>query len=175
MCDDAVGTSAIHEIVVYALACLCVEGHAPGVVLKDGRRIVLPVEPPALDGLQHVLEVLQVRLLHALLLATAVHLAVLDGAQSIDGLVLVEDKGLAHGLDVAALLFEQHLALSRQECQVALHVLPDRQYCARQGIALAADCHLFRPRGHYEGLGRLSLDDMDDAWGQELNFHVLCK
>ena len=78
LCNDAICTAAIHEVIVDALAGLRVKGHAVGIVLKQRRGVVLPIESPALDALEHVLEVLEVRLFHTLFLSTTIHLSVLD-------------------------------------------------------------------------------------------------
>ena len=79
--DNPVGRTAIHEIVVLTVANLRGERHAfGGIVVELGARVVVPEDAPALNGLQDILEVLQVRLLHQLMLPPTVHLAVLDGA-----------------------------------------------------------------------------------------------
>ena len=58
--DNSVGTPAIHEVVVDAFACFRVEGHAVEVVLEEGGSVVVPIDAPAFDALQDILEVLQV-------------------------------------------------------------------------------------------------------------------
>ena len=102
------------------------ERHARGIVVKLCGRIVVPIESPAFDALQHVLEILQVRLFHPLVFTTAVHFAVLYCSQSVDGFVLVEGEGLRHTvgtrvislaalLETTVFLPEQGLALRRGE------------------------------------------------------------
>ena len=75
-----VSRTSIHEVIVNPLAHFGIEGHALSIILEERRRIVLPIEPPALDALQYILEVLQVRLLHTFLGTATVHLAVLNRA-----------------------------------------------------------------------------------------------
>ena len=79
--DDTIGRTAVHEVVVLAVTHLRRERHAfGGIIIKLGAGVVIPVDAPALDGLQDALEILEVRLLHQLMLTPTVHLAVLDGA-----------------------------------------------------------------------------------------------
>ena len=77
--NHTVGRAAVHEVVVYTLTCLRVEGHAIRIVLKQCWRIVFPIDTPALDTLDDILEILQVRLFHTLLLTTTVHFTILEG------------------------------------------------------------------------------------------------
>ena len=159
LCNHPVGRAAVHEVVVDAVAHLRRERHAlHGIVVELGGRVVVPVESPALDALQHVLEVLQVRLLHQLVLAAAVHLAVLHGAQSVDGLVLVEREGLGHligpfvgprreGFEAGGpLLPEQCLAVGLEGDGSRLLVDADGEPVAAQRAAPSAD-------GYGAGLG----------------------
>ena len=54
----AIGRAAIHKVIVYAFAGLRRERHAVLVVIELRGRVVLPIDAPALDALQHILEVL---------------------------------------------------------------------------------------------------------------------
>ena len=175
LCNHSVGRAAIHEIVVDTLPCLRVEGHAVGIVFEESRRVVLPIYAPALYRLHNALEVLEVRLLHTLLLTATVHLAVLNGAKSVDCLVLVEGESLAHLSHVAALFSEQHLSFCCQEGQVTLCVLPYGQFTTRPGVSFPGYCHLFRLSDDHQRLCRLSLYDMYNTWRKELHLHLLCK
>ena len=76
--NHTVSRAAKHEIIVDPLAYFGIKGHTLGIVLKERRRIVFPIEAPALDALQYILEILQVRLFHTFLLTATVHLAVLN-------------------------------------------------------------------------------------------------
>ena len=122
--DDTISTAAIHEVIVNALTGLRGKRHSLSIVLKQRRRVVFPIEAPALDALQHVLKVLQIRLFHAYLIAATVHLAVLDSSQAIDGFALVERESLANlklinilPNETPSLLPEKHLALARHKRQ----------------------------------------------------------
>ena len=57
------------------------------------------------------------------MLATTVHLAVLDRAKAIDRLILVEGEGLTHLGDVAGFLAQQYFSLCIEEGQVSLGIL----------------------------------------------------
>ena len=123
LCDHAIGRTAIHKVVVDSLACLGGQRHTVGIVVELCGRIILPIESPALDRLQHALEVLEVRLFHTLMFTTTIDLTILDGSKAIDRLILVESEGLAYLGDVAGFLAQQHLALGIEEGQVALRIL----------------------------------------------------
>ena len=92
--NHAVGAFPVHEVVVDGGGHFRGEGHALYAVAKEGRGVVVPKQPPALDALQYVLEVLKVRLLHPFRRVAAVHVPVLNGSQAVDGLILVEGEHL---------------------------------------------------------------------------------
>ena len=108
------------------------------------------------------------------MLTPTVHLAVLNGSQTVDGFVFVEQKSLAHLADVAAFLLQQHLALRRQECQVSLCILLYRQFTALPGVPVFSDNNLFGLGNHHQALRRCSLHHMHDAGGKELHLRILC-
>ena len=84
----AVGRAAIHEVVVDAVGHLRVEGKAVlRRVVELCGRVVVPVEGVALQTLEDVLEVLQVRLHHAAVLAALVHLVVLHETDAVYGFI----------------------------------------------------------------------------------------
>ncbi len=176
-----VGTSTVHEVVVNALTGLRGKRHPLGIILKQRRRIVLPIESPALDALQHVLEVLQVRLLHAFFLATTVHLAVLDSSQTVDGLVLVEEETLTdlelprvltHHAD--ALFPQEHLTLVRHEYQgLRLGFELHRQLAALPRVTRMRHGNMLRFGGNDQRLRRLIFYHMNDTRREELHLHVL--
>ena len=78
----AIGRATQHEIVVHSIAHLRRKrhSHALGRLVVDSTGVVVPVDGPAADALEHVLEVLQVRLLHVYMLAAMRQLTVLKGA-----------------------------------------------------------------------------------------------
>ena len=175
----AVGTSAIHEVVVNALTGLRGERHALGIILKQGGGIVLPIESPALDALQHVLEVLQIRLLHAYLLTATVHLAVLDSSQTVDGLVLIEEEaltdlklilGLTHHAD--ALFPQEHLTLVRHKDKgLRLGFKLYRQLAALPCVVLLRHGHILWLGSNDQRLRWLFLHHVYNTWREELHLH----
>ena len=178
--NDTVGRATIHKVVVDALPCLRGKRHALGIVLKHRGRVVLPVDTIALDRLQHILEVLQVRLFHAFLQSATVQLAVLHGTQAVDGLVLVEGKGLAdlkligiltHHSD--AFLLQQHLALIRHEHKcLCLGLQLHGQLATLPGIAFLRHRHLLWLQRHHQRLGGLSFHHMNNTWSHELHLYI---
>ena len=93
----AVGVAAEHEIVAQVIADLRLESQRIARVELCGR-VVVPVYAVALDALEDVGIVLEVRLHHEAVLAALAHLAVLQQADAIDGFVLVEEPRLAHAV-----------------------------------------------------------------------------
>ena len=147
--NHAVGRATVHEIVIDTVADLGGERHAfHGIVIELCAGVVVPVDAPALDGLQDILEVLEIRLFHQLMFATTVDLAVLEGAQTIDGLILVELETLGDAVgprirpcgarleQTCALLAEQRLALGREGEGACLGIQAHREHVAADGMAL---------------------------------------
>ena len=177
--DDAIGRAAIHEVVVDGLTSLRGERHAVGIVVKLSGGVVIPVESPTLDALDHILEVLEVRLFHAFVLAAAVHLTVLDGAQSVDGLALVEGERLVQGLKAVLFLAQQHLALGGHKGDATgLGVEFHAQFTTRCDVAPLGEGYLLRLGDDHLALGCYGLarvlDDMHHRRGEEFNLHALC-
>ena len=181
LCYHAVGTAAIHEVIVNTLTCLRGECHSLSIVLKQRGRIVLPIEAPSLDALQHALEVLQVRLLHALLLAATVHLAVLDSSQTVDGLILVKCESLADLKFVCilpdetpAFLPQEHFSLARHKCQaLALRVKLHGQLAALPLVFADRTLHILRLSRYHKALRRLSLNNVYNGRSHELDLYFL--
>ena len=94
LCNHTIGRTTIHKVIVDHITSLRGKRHAACIIVELGGGVVIPIQAPTLDALDHVLEVLQIALLHAFVLATTVHLAVLNGAQTVDGLAFIKRKGL---------------------------------------------------------------------------------
>ena len=182
--DDPIGRAAVHEVIVDAIACLRGEGHTIGIVIKLRGWIVLPVETPALHGLQDILEILEIWLFHTLVLATTVHLTVLDRAEAVNGLILIEEECLAH-LEffqvlpdgTPPLFTQKHTAFGGAE-RKAHHgrIVLDNEFTAFPSVALFYDLHLLRLGGNHQALRRLALHDVYNTWCEELYLHVwLCQ
>ena len=169
----AIHRTTIHEIVVDALSCLGGECHASLVVIKLCGRVVLPIQPPPFYALQHVLEILQIALLHPLVLATAVEEPVLYCPEAIDSLTLVEGESLPHLAYVATLLPEEHLSLAGEEGEVAVCILFHGEHVARSGTSFTRHGHLFGFCRHHKALGGFSFYHMHDGRRHKLHCHVL--
>ena len=120
--NHTIGRAAIHKVVVDGFACFRCQGHTVIIVVELCWRIVIPIDTPPFYALDDALEVFGVGLLHTFVLSTTVHLAVLNGAQSIDGLILVELEDLANSLFDTSLncpsrFLKQHFSAACQEGQ----------------------------------------------------------
>ena len=115
------------------------------------------------------------------MLPTTVHLTVLDGAKTVDGLILVEPECLTH-LEVIyvqsdgtpSLFTQKHTTAGGVECKTHhVWIKFDDKFAAFPGITLSGDLHLLWLGGNHQTLRGLSLHDVYDTRREELNFHVL--
>ena len=108
------------------------------------------------------------------MLTTTVHLSVLNGTQSVDGLILVEQECLAHLRHIMTLFAQQHLSFGSKERQTAcLGILSYRQFSTRLLISFLRYLHVFLLGRHHKGLGGLSFNHMDNPGCYKLNLHLL--
>ena len=112
-------------------------------------------------------------MLHAFLLASAIHLAILDGAKAVDSLVFVERKSLTDLLNVAALLTQQDFSLCCKKRQVALRILFHRQFTALPLALAHRQGNILRLSRNYKALRGLTLHDVNNRRGNELNLYIL--
>ena len=97
-CHDSIGCLAIDEVVVEQFAHLAGKRHSAIVrtICKLSWRVVVPEHRIAFLAVEYVLEIFEVALHHTAVLATLVHLAILDKAHTIDVFVGIEGKCLSH-------------------------------------------------------------------------------
>ena len=107
------------------------------------------------------------------MLATTIHLTVLDSSKTVDGLILIESKGLTDLRHVAGFLAQQHLALRIEEGQVALGILFHREHTAREGVTLLGDSDLLGLGDDDKTLRGLAFHHVDDRGGDELDGQLL--
>ena len=120
--NHAIGRAAIHKVVVDGFAHFRRQRHAVLIIVELCWRIVFPIDTPPFYALDDALEVFGVGLFHTLVLSTTVHLAVLNGAQSIDGFILIKFEDLANSLFDTSLncpsrFLKQHFPAACQEGQ----------------------------------------------------------
>ncbi len=118
------------------------------------------------------------------MLATTVHLAVLDGAEAVDGLILVEEECLAHLKvfqvlpdGIPPLFTQEHTAFGSAERKTHHgRIILDNEFTAFPSVALVYDLHLFRLGGDDQALRGLAFHDVYDTRCEELYLHVwLCQ
>ena len=113
------------------------------------------------------------------MLATTVHLAVLNGAQTVDGLVLIQCKRLVEWGKGVRFLAQQHFPLGGHKSEAACFLVQLHfQLGTLGGVAVLGERHLLGLGDNHLALGcyRLSriLHHVDNRGGEELDFYTLC-